>query len=106
MKVGMLLPQTGELATSENILYIGKEAEKEGLDSVWVFERLLWPVKPQTPYGGVPNAPIPVEYQSVLDPLETLTYVAGNTERISLGTSIIDMFFSQSCYTCEKICYP
>ena len=93
MKVGILLPQTRELATSENVLYIGKEAEKEGLDSVWVFERLLWPVKPQTPYGGVPNAPIPVEYQSVLDPLETLTYVAGNTERISLGTSIIDMFF-------------
>ena len=93
MKVGILLPQTGELATRENVLYIGKEAEKEGLDSVWVFERLLWPVKPQTPYGGVPNTPIPVEYQSVLDPLETLTYVAGNTERIFLGTSIIDMFF-------------
>ena len=93
MKVGILLPQTGELATRDIVLYIGKEAEKEGLDSVWVFERLLWPVKPQTPYGGLPNAPIPVEYQSVLDPLETLTYVAGNTERISLGTSIIDMFF-------------
>ncbi len=93
MKAGILLPQTGELATRENVLYIGKEAEKEGLDSVWVFERLLWPVKPQTPYGGVPNTPIPVEYQSVLDPLEMLTYVAGNTERIFLGTSIIDMFF-------------
>ena len=93
MKVGILLPQTGDLATSENILYVGKEAEKEGLDSVWVFERLLWPVKPQTPYGGVPNAPIPVEYQSVLDPLETLTYLAGNTQRISLGTSIIDILF-------------
>jgi probable F420-dependent oxidoreductase len=93
MKVGILLPQTGEPATSENVLYIGKEAEKEGLDSVWVFERLLWPLKPQTPYGGIPNTPIPVEYQSVLDPLETLTYLAGNTERISLGTSIIDVFF-------------
>ena len=93
MKVGILLPQTGDLATSENILYIGKEAEKEGFDSVWVFERLLWPIKPQTPYGGVPNLPIPVEYQSVLDPLETLTYLAGNTQRISLGTSIIDILF-------------
>jgi alkanesulfonate monooxygenase SsuD/methylene tetrahydromethanopterin reductase-like flavin-dependent oxidoreductase (luciferase family) len=93
MKAGILLPQTGELARRENILYIGREAERVGLDSVWVFERLLWPVNPQTPYGGVPNAPIPVEYQSVLDPLETLTYVGGNTERISLGTSIIDKFF-------------
>jgi probable F420-dependent oxidoreductase len=93
MKVGILLPQTGELATSKNVLYIGKEAENEGLDSVWVFERLLWPVKPQTPYVGIPDLPIPTEYQNVLDPLETLTYVAGNTERISLGTSIIDMLF-------------
>ncbi len=93
MKTGILLPQTGELATRQNVLYMGREAERVGFDSVWVFERLLWPVNPQTPYGGIPNTPIPVEYQSVLDPLETLTYVAGNTERISLGTSIIDMFF-------------
>ncbi|HJU34675.1 MAG TPA: TIGR03619 family F420-dependent LLM class oxidoreductase [Nitrososphaera sp.] len=93
MKVGILLPQTGELATRENVLYIGREAEKVGLDSAWVFERLLWPVNPQTPYGGIPNTPIPIEYQSVLDPLETLTYLAGNTKQISLGTSIIDMFF-------------
>ncbi len=93
MKVGILLPQTGESATRENVLYVGKEAEKEGIDSLWVFERLLWPLNPQTPYGGVPGVPIPVEYQSVLDPLETLVYLAGNTEQISLGTSIIDMPF-------------
>jgi probable F420-dependent oxidoreductase len=93
MKVGIVLPQTGESATSENVLYIGKEAENQGLDSVWVFDRLLWPLKPQTPYGGVPNAPIPAEYQNILDPLETLTYLAGNTERIYLGTSIMDMLF-------------
>jgi probable F420-dependent oxidoreductase len=93
MKVGIVLPQTGESATRENVLYIGKEAEKEGLDSVWVFDRLLWPLKPQTSYGGVPNAPIPVEYQNILDPLDTLTYLAANTDRISLGTSIIDMLF-------------
>ena len=30
---------------------------------------------------------------TILDPLTTLTYVAGVTERISLGTSVIDMFF-------------
>jgi probable F420-dependent oxidoreductase len=34
-----------------------------------------------------------VEYQNVLDPLITLTYVAGVTEQISLGTSVIDIFF-------------
>ena len=91
MKVGILVPHIGENATRESVLYIAKQAEEEGLDSIWAIERLLWPVKPQTPYGGIPNAPIPVEYQNILDPLDTLTYLAANTDRISLGTSIIDM---------------
>ena len=93
MKVGILLPHVGENATRESVLYIAKQAEDEGLDSIWAIERLLWPVKPQTPYGGIPNASIPVEYQNVLDPLDTLTYLAADTDRISLGTSIIDMLF-------------
>src|SRR4030095_13064301 len=93
MKVGMFLPQVGECATKENILYIAKEAEKGGIDSVWVLDRLLWPLNPQTPYVASADGSLPVEYQNVLDPLTTLTYVAGITKRISLGTSIIDMFF-------------
>ena len=93
MKVGMFLPQFGEYATKENILYIAKEAEKEGIDSLWVLDRLLWPLNPKTPYAATSDGTLPVEYQNVLDPLTTLTYVAGVTERILLGTSIIDMFF-------------
>lgn len=80
MKVGMLLPQVGESAIRENILYIAKEAEKEGIDFVWVSDRLLWPLNPQTPYQVTPDGSLPVEYQNVLDPLTTLTYVAANTE--------------------------
>ena len=93
MKVGMFLPQFGECATKENILYTAKEAEKEGIDSLWVLDRLLWPLNPKTPYAATSDGTLPVEYQNVLDPLTTLTYVAGVTERILLGTSIIDMFF-------------
>ncbi|WP_158385521.1 LLM class F420-dependent oxidoreductase [Candidatus Nitrososphaera evergladensis] len=93
MKAGILLPQVTEHATKENLLYIAKEAEKEGLDSAWVFERLLWPLKPQTPYVATPDGSLPTEYQNVLDPLETLTYIAGNTTKISLGTCLIDMLF-------------
>src|SRR5918912_2317085 len=93
MKAGILLPQTGESATRENVLYIAKEAEKEGLDSLWVFERLLWPIKPKTPYVATPDGSLPVQYQNVLDPLETLTYLAGHTNQISLGTCLIDMLF-------------
>ena len=102
MKVGLCLPQVGERITKENILYIATEAEKEGFDSLWTLDRLLWPIRPQTPYVASPDGSLPIEYQNVLDPLTTLTYVAGATERISLGTSIIDMFFQNPILLSKK----
>jgi len=87
------LPQAGEQSTKENIVRTAKAAEDEGFDSLWVFERLLWPTNPQTPYVATPDGSLPVEYQNILDPLETLTYVAANTNKIALGTSVMDMLF-------------
>jgi len=103
MKVGVFLPQVGEYATKENILYIAKEAEKVGIDSLWVLDRLLWPMHPQTPYGGNPDGILPVEFQNVFDPLTVLTYVAGVTKRILLGTSIIDMLFESPVLLAKRI---
>ena len=93
MKIGITLPQAGQQATRENVIQIANLAEKEGFDSLWVFERLLWPLDPQTPYPATPDGSLPIEYQIMLDPLETLTYVAANTNKIALGTSVIDMLF-------------
>jgi len=91
--MGISLPQAGLQATRENVLHMAKMAESEGIDSLWVFERLLWPTNPQTPYAATPDGSLPEEYQIMLDPLETLTFVAANTNKISLGTSVIDMLF-------------
>ena len=93
MKVGITLPQTGEQSTTGNIVLTAKTAEDEGFDSLWVFERLLWPISPQTPYVATPDGSLPVEYQRVFDPLETLTFVAAKTNKITLGTSVIDLLF-------------
>ncbi len=91
--MGITLPQAGHQATRENVVRMAQNAEKEGFDSLWVFERLLWPINPQTPYPGTPDGSLPIESQNVFDPIETLTYVAANTDRIALGTSVIDMLF-------------
>ena len=93
MKVGITLPNLGPRATRDNILQTAIQAEREGFDSVWTITRILWPLKPQTPYGLTPDGSLPTEYQTVLDPLDVLTYVAANTSKISLGTSVEDMFF-------------
>ena len=32
--------------TRENVIQTAQQAEKEGFDSLWVFEGLLWPANP------------------------------------------------------------
>jgi probable F420-dependent oxidoreductase len=93
LKIGVLLPLAGQQDTRENIIQTAKLAEQERFDSLWVFERLLWPINPQTAYPVTPDGTLPIEYQKVFDPLETLTFVAANTTKIALGTSVIDMLF-------------
>jgi probable F420-dependent oxidoreductase len=89
LKVGITLPQSGQQATRENVIQTAQQAEKEGFDSLWTFERLLWPINPQTPHPSTPDGSLPIEYQIMLDPLETLTYIAANTNKIVLGTCVI-----------------
>lgn len=93
MKVGITLPNLGPQATRENILNLATRAEKEGFDSLWTITRILWPLNPQTPYAATPDGSLPSEYQNTLDPLDVLTYVSYITNKIALGTSVIDMFF-------------
>jgi probable F420-dependent oxidoreductase len=93
LKIGITLPQAGQQATRENVIQMANLAEKEGFDSLWVGERLLWPTNPQTPYPGTRDGSLPIEQQILLDPLETLTFVAANTDKIALGIAVIDMLF-------------
>jgi len=93
MKFGITLPQLGEHATGQNLIRYTEKAEESGIDSLWVLERLLWPISPQSPYPATPDGSLPTDYQTVLDPLGTLSFVAANTKKILLGTSIIDMLF-------------
>ena len=89
MKVGMSLPQLGPQASAENLIKVARRAEELGYDSVWVLERLLWPIAPKEPYPAAPDGHLPETYQIVLDPIETLTFVAAHTTKVGLGTSVL-----------------
>ena len=49
MKLGVGLPQVGEWATPESVIRVARYAEELGYNSVWVQERLLWPLNPRKP---------------------------------------------------------
>ena len=93
LKIGFSLPHMGSLASAENIAFAARYAESEGFDSLWVIDRILWPAEPQTPYPPSPDGSWPEIYQTVIDPISTLTYVAGLTQKIKLATGIVDMLY-------------
>jgi len=89
MKLGVALPTAGASATPENQLRVAREAERLGYHSLWVFQRLLYPVRPQNDYPPAPGGPWPKPFESVMDPIVTLAHVAGATSRVRLGTSVL-----------------
>ncbi len=91
MRIGFSLPQVGSLASPRAIVEAAQQAEVLGYDSLWTCDRLLYPLKPQTPYPATPDGSLPSPFRQVLDPLETLTFAAAHTTRIALGTSVLDL---------------
>jgi probable F420-dependent oxidoreductase len=92
MDLGVALPTSGPFASPDAILRVARQAESLGYAAVWTYERLLYPVGDVAQPGGPPR-PLPDIYKVVYDPIETLIWVAAGTERIKLGTSIIDTPF-------------
>ena len=93
MRIGVTLPSMGHLSQPNNLVEAAKEAERLGYDTLWVADRLLYPVQPRTKYPVTPDGSLPDFYKRVLDPVEALTFVAGHTSHIGLGTSVLDIPF-------------
>ena len=63
MKLGFNIPQMGPAASPEAIVQVAKRAEGLGYDSVWVTDRVLYPIEPQSPYMGSPDGSLPDVYK-------------------------------------------
>ena len=73
----MILPNYGLDSTPDGIRRTAELAEELGFDSVWTTEHIIVGPEGVDPYGRV------------YDPLVTLGWIAGWTERVGLGTSIV-----------------
>ena len=91
MNFGFGLPNIGPLGSAESISKVAQRAEALGYATLWTIERVLWPVKPQTPYPVTPDGSLPEPYKYCFDPLDTLTFAAAHTKKIGLGTSVLDI---------------
>ncbi len=84
MQLGFSLPFAGSWATPDNQVTIARRAEELGYSSLWVAQRLLFPLQPRDDYPSAPGQPWPAPFQRLVDPIVTLAHVAGATRRIRL----------------------
>jgi probable F420-dependent oxidoreductase len=104
MRLGVHLPVAGKGASPETMMQVAVEAERIGLDSVWSWERLMRPTVPIALGGaGGPVMDAPEMFGIVYDPIETLSYVAARTSRISLGTSVLDALFQSPIILARRL---
>jgi probable F420-dependent oxidoreductase len=89
MQLGFSLPFAGSWATPDNQVTVARRAEELGYSSLWVAQRLLYPVEPKNDYPSALGQPWPAAFEQVVDPIVTLTHVAGATRRIRLGTATL-----------------
>ena len=78
MKLGAVVRNMGPQSARETLLACARAAEAAGLDEIWVVDHVAIPPDDAEGSGG-----------RYLDPLATLAFLAGATERIGLGTAVL-----------------
>jgi probable F420-dependent oxidoreductase len=90
MKFGCHLPIWGPGATREALITLARRVEAMGLDSVWASDHVVIPleIRSRYPYNASGDFPLPPT-ANFLEPLTALALVAGATERVQLGTTVL-----------------
>ncbi|MDX3075776.1 LLM class F420-dependent oxidoreductase [Streptomyces sp. MI02-7b] len=89
IQLGLGIPQMKWYDLSRDPARVAQAAEQIGYESLWVFERALFPLQPQQGLYGVPGLAWPDSYRSVAHPLTVLPLAAAATERARLGSSVL-----------------
>src|ERR671935_1049469 len=90
MLFGCHLPVYGPAATRETLVGFARRAEALGFDSLWASDHVVlpWRIASRYPYNATGDFPLPPA-TDFLEPLTALALVAGATERIRLGTTVL-----------------
>ena len=88
----------------ESIRSIAQHAEELGFDSVWCTDHIVIPREVRSVY---PYAPDVVSIFSpdlpIYEPLSTLTFLAGCTRRIRLGTNVLIIPYRPPLFTAKLL---
>src|SRR4051794_23280867 len=94
MQIGLSIPHTGKLASARFVRTFCIAAEDAGFDGLWALDHLVMPHHTESLYtlARSPTAIADDAVSGLLSPnyemMTTLSWVAGFTSRITLGTAV------------------
>ena len=92
MKLGVVVRTMGPQSTRETVTSCARAAEDAGLDEIWVVDHIAIPPGDAEGSDG-----------RYLDPLATLAFLAGATQRIGLGTAVLILPYRPALPTAKWI---
>ena len=92
MKIGITLRNMGPQSRPETLVPCAEAADAAGLESLWITDHLAIPPDQAEGSGG-----------RYTDPLTTLAYLAGRTERIGLGTGVLVLPYRRPLPTAKAV---
>jgi probable F420-dependent oxidoreductase len=100
MRFGVFLPVSGRAAVPEVLTDAARQAETLGFEAVWAAERMVnpWEMNTRYPYNETDQWFVPPE-SPFLETLTALTYLAGVTQTIKLGASVIVLPYRHPLFT-------
>ncbi|MGV9243781.1 LLM class F420-dependent oxidoreductase [Streptomyces sp. NPDC003710] len=87
--LGLGLPQNKQYDIGRDVPDVAHAAEEMGYDSLWVYERALFPKPAAQGLYGIEGMPWPDSYRGVAHPLVTLALAVSATRRVRLGTGVL-----------------
>jgi len=98
VKFGVFLPVSGR-AAGPVLMEAARGAEALGYDSVWAADRIIipWEINTVYPYSAEGRFIVPPD-RPFLEPLTCLAFLAGCTEKIQLGMSVLVMPYRHPLY--------
>ena len=90
MEFGVFLPVSGRAAGRATLTEAALSAERWGFNAVWAAERIVipWEIETAYPYAEGAQFIVPPD-RPFLESLTTLAFLAGRTETVRLGVSVI-----------------
>jgi len=98
------LPHLGRAVGRDSLIGFAQTAEKIGIHSAWASDHVCWPAQFESkyPYSSDGSFPAPAGL-GWLDPIGTLLFVAGCTEQIRLGFTVLILPYRQPVATAKQL---